>query len=238
MTDLPAVTGPQMAAVDRAMVDVLGLDIRQVMETAGRQVAVFARRMLDGDPRGKMVAVLCGTGGNGGDGIVAARYLHGWGADVWILLSREPDPDRHAVAAHQLAVLRAMGVRAGVTGNLPSCALIIDGLLGFSTTSPPSGVTAELIRAANAADAPVLSIDVPSGLHASTGEPFDPTIQATVTLTLGLPKTGLVAEQSRVVIGDLWVADIGIPLAAYAAAGITVGPVFATDEFLAIPQEA
>ena len=81
MADLPAVTGEQMAAVDRAMVAVLGLDIRQIMETAGRQAAVFTRRMLDGDPTGQRIAVLCGTGGNGGDGMVAARYLQGWGAD-------------------------------------------------------------------------------------------------------------------------------------------------------------
>jgi NAD(P)H-hydrate epimerase len=232
MTDMPAVTGPQMAAVDRAMVDVLGLDIRQIMETAGRQVAVFARRMLAADPRDKSVAVLCGTGGNGGDGMVAARYLHGWGADVRVVLAREPDPDRHAAATHQLAVLRAIGVPVDESIDISGCDLIVDGLLGFSTTSPPTGTTAELIRNANAADIPILSIDVPSGLQASTGEPFDPTIRATVTLTLGLPKTGLLADAARSVVGDLWVADIGIPIAAYAATGITVGPLFAREEFL------
>ena len=232
MTRMPAVTGPQMAAVDRAMVDVLGLDIRQIMETAGRQVAVFARRMLNGDPRDKTIAVLCGTGGNGGDGMVAARYLHSWGADVRLLLSREPDPDRHATATHQLGVLRAMGIQVDGANDLSGCGLIVDGLLGFSTTSPPTGSTAELIRNANATAVPILSIDVPSGLQASTGEPFDPTIRATSTLTLGLPKTGLLADAARPVVGDLWVADIGIPLAAYQAAGITVGPLFAREEFL------
>jgi NAD(P)H-hydrate epimerase len=232
MAELPVVTGEQMAAVDRAMVDVLGLDIRQVMETAGRQVAVFARRMLGGDPSGHRIVVLCGTGGNGGDGMVAARYLQGWGADVRVILSREPDPERHAVAAHQLAVLRAMGVPADVSPDIPACDLIIDGLLGFSTRSAPMGATADLIRAANTAGAPILAIDLPSGLPASTGEPFDPTIRATTTLTLGLPKTGLLVESAQSVVGELWIADIGIPLAAYAAAGMAVGPVFARDEFL------
>jgi NAD(P)H-hydrate epimerase len=232
MAGLPAVTGEQMAAVDRAMVEVLGLDIRQVMETAGRQVAVFARRMLGGDPTGQNVAILCGMGGNGGDGMVAARYLQGWGAEVRVILAREPDPERHAVAAHQLAVLRAMGVPADASTSIPARDLIIDGLLGFSTQSAPMGSTADLIRAANTAGTPILAIDLPSGLPASTGEPFDPTIRATTTLTLGLPKTGLLVESAHVVVGELWIADISIPLAAYAAAGIAVGPVFAREEFL------
>ena len=232
MANLPAVTGEQMAAVDRAMLAVLGLDIRQVMETAGRQVAVFARRMLDGDPTGRRIAVLCGTGGNGGDGMVAARYLHGWRAELRVVLSREPDPERYAVAAHQLAVLHAMGLPAEVTTALPGCDLVIDGLLGFSTTSAPAGTTADLIRAANTSGSPILAIDVPSGLHAGTGQPFEPTIRAAVTVTLGLPKTGLLADTAREVVGKLWVADIGIPLAAYAAAGIPVGPVFAREEFV------
>ena len=236
MVDLPVVTGDQMAAVDRAMAAVLGLDIRQIMETAGRQVAVFARRMLGGDPNGRRVVLICGTGGNGGDGMVAARYLQGWGADVRVILSREPDPDRHAVAAHQLGVLRAMGITAGASTIIPDCDLIIDGLLGFSTSSAPTGSTADLIRAANQSGAPILAIDVPSGLHSSTGEAFDPTIHATVTLTLGLPKTGLRVDTARATVGELGVADIGIPLAAYAAAGITVGPIFAQEEFIRIVE--
>ena len=125
-----------------------------------------------------------------------------------------------------------MGIPAHVSAAIPGSALVIDGILGFSTTSAPAGNTADLIRKANLAAIPILSIDVPSGLQASTGEPFDPTIRATATLTLGLPKTGLLTERARPVVGDLWVADIGIPLAAYAAARIAVGPVFATDEFL------
>lgn len=233
MAGLPAVTGEQMATVDRAMVEVLGLDIRQVMETAGRQVGIFARRMrLGDDPTGRRIVVLCGTGGNGGDGMVAARYLQGWGAEVRVVLSREPDPERHAVAAHQLRVLRAMGMPAGVSIDIPACDLIIDALLGFSTRSAPAGPTADLICAANRAGTPILAIDLPSGLQASTGEVFDPTIRATTTLTLGLPKTGLLTESAKPAVGELWIADIGIPLAAYAAAGITVGPAFARDEFL------
>jgi NAD(P)H-hydrate epimerase len=232
MRMVPSVTGEQMAAVDRAMVEVLGLDIRQIMETAGRQVAVFARRMLGGDPRGQRVVAVCGTGGNGGDGMVAARYLRGWGAAVQVALAHEPDPDRHLIASRQLTILRAMGITTVDSGKLPVADLIIDGLLGFSTRAAPSGRVADLISAINRQHAPVLAIDLPSGLQATTGEPFDPTVTSTATLTLGLPKTGLLASTAERHVGDLWLADIGIPLEAYAATGLTINPLFAREEFI------
>jgi NAD(P)H-hydrate epimerase len=235
MSRIPTVTGEQMAAVDRAMVEVLTLDIRQIMETAGRQVAIFARRMLGGDPRGKRVVAVCGTGGNGGDGMVAARYLHGWGAEVEIVLSHEPEPERQGVAAQQLAILRAMGMTAVASGELPAADLIIDGLLGFSTRSAPTGPVADLIAALNRQSAPILAIDLPSGLQATSGEPFDPAVTATVTLTLGLPKTALLVAAARKHAGELWLADIGIPLQAYAAVGLEIGPLFAQEEFLRVP---
>src|SRR5687767_14708626 len=153
MAEFPAVTGEQMAEVDRIMIRELGVDVLQLMEVAGRAVAAFARdTMLGGDARGKHVAILCGTGGNGGDGMVAARFLHGWGAGVAVWLSHRPDPDR-SVAAHQLAILERMGlpvVEAGMDPALPDSDLVIDALLGFSLSGPPSGTAAALIRAANA----------------------------------------------------------------------------------------
>jgi NAD(P)H-hydrate epimerase len=238
MSTIPSVTGEQMAAVDRAMVERLGLDIRQIMETAGRQVAIFARRMLGGDPTGRRIVVVCGTGGNGGDGMVAARYLAGWGAGLHVILVSEPDPARHAMAAHQLAVLRAMGLPVEVDTGIPPADLIIDGLLGFSTRSAPTGTVGQLIRAIRTAGSPVLAIDLPSGLHATTGEPYDPTVRAISTLTLGLPKTGLLEQSAAAYTGDLWLADIGIPLAAYAAAGIDLAPIFARDEFIPLAVDS
>ena len=83
---LPAVTAAQMAEVDRITVEELGFDVLQIMETAGRAVALFVRLQLGGDPRGKRITILCGTGGNGGDGMVAARHLANWGAEVDIIL--------------------------------------------------------------------------------------------------------------------------------------------------------
>jgi NAD(P)H-hydrate epimerase len=224
---LPAVTATQMAEVDRITVEELGFDVLQIMETAGRAVALFVRRLLGGDPREKRIVVLCGTGGNGGDGMVAARHLANWGAVVEIFLSKRPE---RGPALHQLTILERLGFaihEPGESASLPPADLIVDALLGFSLAGAPRGETARLIEIANRHDAPVLAVDLPSGMDATSGEGFEPCIHATATLTLGLPKTGLIIPNARKITGELVVADIGIPAEAYRRVGTEVAPWFA-----------
>ncbi|MBA3642991.1 MAG: NAD(P)H-hydrate epimerase, partial [Chloroflexia bacterium] len=97
--------------------------------------------------------------------------------------------------------------------------------------------TARLMTAINASEGPVLAVDLPSGLEATTGEPFAPCVRASATLTLALPKTGLLAPRAAKFVGDLWVADIGVPETAYARAGLTVGPIFSTESLVSIPRD-
>jgi NAD(P)H-hydrate epimerase len=233
----PALTAAQMARVDQIMVEELGLAVLQLMELAGRAVAAFAReRFLGGDPRGRRALVLAGSGGNGGDGLVAARLLLGWGARVEVILSHHPEHLRDA-AAHQLHVLTALGLTCqppttAESTTLPAADLVVDALLGFGLSGPPGGGAASLIRAANAQPAPVLAVDLPSGLEATHGMLFDPCLRATATLTLALPKRGLLAPPARPLVGELYVADIGVPEVAYARLGLTVGPVFAEREIV------
>ena len=234
----PALTAAQMARVDRVMVEDLGLDIIQVMELAGRAVAAFARaRFLGGDPRGRRVVVRAGSGGNGGDGLVAARLLLGWGARVTVVPTHPP-PALRGAAAHQHQILAAMGVPPlpppDVAPVLPDADLVIDALLGFGLAGAPSGAAAALIRAANLHPAPVLAVDLPSGLDATEGAPFDPCVRAAATLTLALPKTGLLVPSARPLVGELHVADIGVPAVAYARIGMTAGPLFAEQEIVRI----
>ena len=235
---VPSVTAEQMAEVDRIMIRELGVEVLQLMEVAGRAVAAFARdRMLGGDARGKRVLILCGTGGNGGDGMVAARFLHGWGAGVVTWIGQRPDPNR-GVAAHQLAILERMGLPVTDAStmesdpSLPDADLAIDALLGFNLSGPPAGTMAALIRAANVHPAPVLAVDLPSGLLATEGEPLDPCIRATATLTLALPKTGLLTTAARKTIGDLYVADIGVPPEVYRRFGLGVGALFGAGDIV------
>lgn len=241
---IPALTAEEMASVDQIMTDDLGLDVLQLMELAGRAVAVFARqRFLAGDPRGRRVIILAGSGGNGGDGLVAARLLANWGARVEVVLSHTP-ADLGAAAAHHYKILTHLALPlhtpplATTAPTLPPADLLIDALLGFGLTGAPRGPAAALIDAANTHLAPALAVDLPSGLHATTGEPFTPCLRATATLTLALRKTGLLAPAARSFTGDIHVADIGVPAIVYTRLGHTVAPLFAEREIIPLPPGA
>jgi NAD(P)H-hydrate epimerase len=234
---IPSLPAVAMARLDRLLVDDFGFDVLQLMELAGYAVAAEARRRLPGgDVRDRRVIVLAGSGGNGGDGLVAARLLRSWGARVDVILSHEPDRLRGA-AAHQWRILANLGQSpAGPPADaplaLPPADLLIDALLGFGLAGPPTGASAALIRAANAHGAPILAVDLPSGLDATTGIPNDPCIRAAVTLTLALPKTGLLRPPAAPVVGDLVLADIGVPRVAYRRLGHDIPPLFAESSRL------
>ena len=234
---VPFITAEQMREVDRGMVDDYGILLVQMMENAGRCLAHLARhRFLDGDARGRRVTVLAGTGGNGGGGLVCARRLANWGADVQVRLSRPPS-ELTEVPRRQLDILEQMGLPAEVAsgdGDMPPGDLMIDALVGYSLRGAPTGSTGALIRAANRHDAPVLALDIPSGVDATTGKVHDPAVSATATLTLALPKEGLRAEQARPHVGELYLADLGVPQDLYARPPLelNVGPIFAEDDIV------
>jgi len=225
---IPWLTTEQMVEVDRAMIEDLGIELIQMMESAGRNLAHLAReRFLGADPTGKTVVVLAGTGGNGGGALVCARRLVGWGANVEAVLSRS-DEALDPVPGQQLTILRKMGVPCHVAGvfDAPTSAdLVIDGLIGYSLRGQPRGAAADLIRWANVQSAPVLSLDVPSGIDAHFGNAFDPAIHATATLTLALPKAGLRAADAEGYVGELYLADIGVPPSLYAGTSLGLPPV-------------
>jgi NAD(P)H-hydrate epimerase len=229
--EVPDLDTEQMIEVDRAMIEDYEIELIQMMENAGRNLAHLAReRFLEGSPRGKRVVVLAGRGGNGGGALVCARRLSNWGALVEVHLTKELG-DFKGVPAHQLGILSRMRLTISPPGGtaFPSessdLSLVVDGVIGYSLSGAPRGQAAEMIRWANGHPAPVLALDAPSGLDTATGEVFDPTINATATLTLALPKRGL---RSRAQVGELYLADISVPPALYEQAfGFEVGPLFA-----------
>ena len=237
MKNLPWLTVDQMREVDRAMMEDYGISLLQMMENAGRSLARLAvTRFLGGDPRGKRVTALCGTGGNGGGGLVGARHLHNRGARVTVVTTR-PDEDYRGVPARQLAILRNVGVPVAPVDRmaaLPPADLLLDAVIGYGLSGAPHGAAAEMIRRANAHPAPVLSLDVPSGLDADTGAAHDPAVRATATLTLALPKTGLRPPEARAFTGEGFLADISVPPELYVALGLadTPAPFFFRDAIL------
>jgi NAD(P)H-hydrate epimerase len=212
---MPAVTADQMREVDRAMVDDLHIELVQMMENAGRHLADLALSRFDPTS----VTVLAGPGGNGGGGLVAARHLANRGCHVVVVLS---DPDRLGpVPAHQADILDRIGLRPAAS---PSPAdLVIDALIGYSLHGDPSGPAGALIEWANDQAAPVLALDTPSGLDVTTGAAATPVIKATATLTLALPKLGLL---NAGFVGELYVADISVPPLVYQRMGLSPPDVF------------
>ena len=212
-SDLDFLTTDQMIEVDRLMTDVLEIKLIQMMENAGRNLARLCVQRFLGDPASKKVVVLAGTGGNGGGAMVAARRLNQWGADVQVLTTK-PDDEFSGVPAHQLGILRRLGISIS-HGDFPASDVIpdaiLDGVIGYSLKGNPRGRAAELIEWTATAKAPVLSLDVPSGVDSTEGVVRTPSVVATATMTLAAPKVGLSATEAQSNIGELFVADIGVP---------------------------
>lgn len=228
---IPFLSTEQMVEVDRAMIDDFRIELLQMMENAGRNLAHLARRrFLSEDPRGRKVVVLAGTGGNGGGALVCARRLHNYGADVSVYITKEIE-GFSPVAAHQLDILLRMGVPitiSGITLQIPATELIIDGIIGYSLKDSPRGEAAALIKWANRQSVPILALDAPSGVDTTRGKIFDPAIKATATMTLALPKEGLRAPGVEEHVGELYLADISVPPSLYMRAklALEVGPLF------------
>lgn len=219
---VPAVTGEQMREVDRIALEEFGLGILPMMENAGRNLAQNVMDMLGG--AGAEITILAGAGGNGGGGICCARHLHNHGAHVNLILDRKASVLRGAAAA-QLRILQAARLRpvdpSRVKESIGRAGIVVDALIGYSLHGAPRGRAADLIEQCNQHAARVLSLDVPSGLDATTGEALGLVVRPERILTLALPKTGLES-----VSGELFVADIGIPPEVYQPLGLSFEPFF------------
>jgi len=222
-TAVPALTTEQMRAVDHVMVEDLHIELVQMMENAGRSLAELA--IIRFSPRS--LTILAGPGGNGGGGLVAARHLANRGCQVQVVLT---EPDRLTpVPAHQADILARMGVT--IASRPATADLIIDAVIGYSLRGDPAGAAAQLITWANDQAAPVLALDTPSGLDLTTGTAANPAVWAAATLTLALPKVGLLDAPN---VGELYLADISVPPLVYQRMGIPVPELFRQASLLRI----
>lgn len=217
---VPAVTTAQMREVDRVAIEETGPNLFQMMENAGRNLASLCVETLGDGWATKPIVVLAGTGGNGGGGICAARHLANHGGQVTLVVT---DAGRlTGVPAVQLSLYRATEGRLAQARELGSIesSLTVDAVLGYSLAGAPHGIASDLIGWMSGGDAPVLALDVPSGVDAASGESPGAHVCAATTMTLALPKTGL----DVAAVGDLWVADIGIPRSVLQRAGVKQPP--------------
>jgi NAD(P)H-hydrate epimerase len=237
--NIPQISTDQMIEVDRLMIDEYKIDLTQMMENAGRSLAHLARnRFFNGNPHNKDVVILAGTGGNGGGALVCARRLHNYGAKVTIFLTNNGDIFK-PVPAHQFEITHRMGIsiyQTNAISSINSSDLIIDGIIGYSLKGNPRGGAEKLIHWANSKKTPILALDTPSGLDTSTGKTFNQVIRATATMTLALPKIGLLSDHLRDIVGELYLADISVPPSLYALLSppIQVGNIFEKSDIVQI----
>lgn len=208
-TPVPAVTAAEMAEVDRVATGEFELALLSMMENAGRGLA--DRSTATPDDR---VVVLAGSGGNGGGGLACARHLHNRGAEISVVLDRPPSHLAGAAARQWRTVDRA-GVGATVGGPLPDADVVVDALVGYGLDGAPRGRVAELLPAAAEATGTLVSLDVPSGMDATTGATPGAAVDPDRTVTLALPKTGLRAGG-----GELFCVDLAIPDTVFVEAGV------------------
>ena len=179
-----------------------------LMARAGLAVARLAAAL---QPHGSSVWLLAGPGNNGGDALVAATHLKAWGWQVQVSLLGQPQTlpaDAHR--AWQQALAAGVPVHEGLLVQVDAD-LCIDGLLGLGVSRPPSGALAEGIRLLNRQSAPVLAIDLPSGLAGDTGAAVDDlAVRASHTLSLLTLKPGLFTAQGRDLAGRVWLDRLGL----------------------------
>ena len=216
---MKVVTADQMRQIESRSEDA-GVSTDTLMENAGLAVARTARRML-GPLTGVSVLALIGPGNNGADGLVTARHLQRWGANVTAYLCRErqtPDPKLEAAIAAGVSVIPAPGDPniPRLKAALSSSHLVIDAILGTGRARPIEGVFKHILAALREARSNnhglhLLAVDLPTGLNSDTGEVDPSCVPSDLTVSLGYPKRGHLAFPGADFTGILETADIGIP---------------------------
>lgn len=217
------VTAAQMIELDRRATSEFGVPALELMERAGREVAERSLAWTAakaGKPAGGLrFTVCCGRGNNGGDGLVAARHLRKAGAEVSAFLMPPKDGGYPTEVQENLRraleggvnVLQLAEDTAELDKSLGASDAALDALLGTGSSGKPMGLLRLSVQRMMRSGKPLIAIDVPSGLHPDTGHHSGVFIAAALTLTLGLPKRGLLAAHALKNVGELQVLDIGYP---------------------------
>jgi len=211
---LPGVTREEMTEVDRIMVEDFRIPIELMMELAGYNLATIALNLSEN--KYSNYIIIAGSGNNAGGGIVAARRLASWGLNVQIIFPRgvselKDIPKGQLIRAKQLGI-KIINELPGNSLDFKEESFFIDAYLGYGFTPRQDDISEKVFNFLSNINI-LLSLDIPSGLDATTGSSFSG-INPIATLTLGFVKQGLLITERRN-IGELFVADIGIPISIY-----------------------
>ena len=214
---MKVVTAAEMRQIDQDTIEGIGIPGIVLMETAG---SAIVRAIEKHYPTCKRIGVLAGKGNNGGDGIVIARQLAHIGYDVHLFLVSSSDSFTGEAAVNlQIAENLKLRIDEILTeaaqsvslNHITRCELLVDAIFGTGLRGEVREPIATLINAINNLPIPILSVDLPSGLDADTGSPLGTCVQADRTVTIGLPKRGLLVHPGAEFAGKLEVVDIGFP---------------------------
>jgi NAD(P)H-hydrate epimerase len=217
---VPTMSSAALRQADEQARSQFGIEPIQLMEVAGWQVARLVDGFVDG-VRGKRVTVVAGPGNNGGDALVAARFLLQRGAIVRASLVPARDPT--SLAARHALTIRRLGIPLleAPEGVDPSAEVVVDGLYGIGIRLPLRDPAPGIVEAMNSSQVPIVAIDVPSGLDADSrggqaGAVRADAVRAAATITLVAPKTALRGNPNA---GRVFVADIGMPIGVFTTEG-------------------
>ena len=226
--EVAVLTAAEAAAIDRRAREAAGIPERVLMENAGRSAALILHRLF---PHGRVLGY-AGSGHNGGDLLVMLRTLQQWGRECGVIQASAREGDRALLHGFELATLDP--------GSDPAAwDIIVDGVLGTGAAGAPRGAAAEAIAAMNRARRPVLALDIPSGIDATTGRVESEAVHARVTVTFGAPKLGLLLHPGRSHAGRILAVEIGFPpLAAEAAGAQAITPAWVSARLPLRPAAA
>jgi NAD(P)H-hydrate epimerase len=220
----PVVAAEEMSEIDRYTISEIGIPGRVLMENAGRAATEI---ILQKWPEliGQRIAVVCGKGNNGGDGLVVARCLSEKGAACSVfLLGTKSEGRGDALANLQVAEKLGLSIfEVTDESQLPDFStyfLLVDAILGTGSRGGLDGLLAQAVERMNASGSPIIALDLPTGVNTNTGEVNGPCIRASVCVTFGAAKRGLLFSPGREYAGELHVAEIGFPNRAIEAANI------------------
>ena len=206
----------EMRKIEESAIRDFGMPSLLLMENAGRNISEVIR----GKFKPCKVLLMIGKGNNGGDGLVVARYLDNLGFQTQILLLADPvtlksDPLLNLRIVRKMCLpityVPQTSTETELLGYCMGSDLVVDALFGVGIHSPLTGVNESAVRAMTNCGKPVISIDIPSGLDADTGEVHGVAVKATMTLTLAIKKRGLCLGKGSAYAGEIDVIDLGIP---------------------------